>query len=137
MVTYQKVSYLCIDEFQNVSTFDNPVAFQKRLRSLWQRHQNVTYCLFESKRHMLLDVFTNSELLSTSQINFLKALLANEPQLFAKSTIAKYRLGTSDNITKIKKALIDKDILDDKAGILSLQDPMYAHWLKSRYFGRR
>lgn len=49
---------ICIDEFQNVSTFDNQLAFQKKLRSHWQKHQHVAYCLYGSKRHMLMDVFT-------------------------------------------------------------------------------
>ncbi|MCF8357544.1 MAG: ATP-binding protein [Prolixibacteraceae bacterium] len=51
---------ICIDEFQNLSNFENPLAFQKKLRSNWQKHQLTSYCLFGSKRHMLIDVFTNS-----------------------------------------------------------------------------
>ena len=50
---------ICIDEFQNISTFEYPLAFQKKLRSQWQKHQHVSYCLYGSKRHMLMDVFTN------------------------------------------------------------------------------
>ena len=50
---------ICIDEFQNISTFENPIAFQKKLRSQLQKHQHVSYCLYGSKRHMLMDVFTN------------------------------------------------------------------------------
>ena len=50
---------VCIDEFQSIGDFKNPVAFQKKLRSHWQRHTHVAYCLYGSKRHMLLDVFTN------------------------------------------------------------------------------
>ena len=51
---------VCIDEFQNISEFDNPDYFQKKLRSHWQQHQNVAYCLYGSKRHMMLEVFTDS-----------------------------------------------------------------------------
>jgi len=50
---------ICIDEFQNISYFTDPLSFQKKLRSHWQRHQNVSYCLYGSKRHMLMDVFTS------------------------------------------------------------------------------
>ena len=50
---------VCIDEFQSLADFEEPLAFQKKLRSHWQRHTHVTYCLYGSKRHMLLDVFTN------------------------------------------------------------------------------
>ena len=51
---------ICIDEFQNITTFENQLAFQKKLRSHWQKHQHVSYCLYGSKRHMLMDVFTSS-----------------------------------------------------------------------------
>jgi len=53
---------VCIDEFQNISTFDDPLAFQKRLRSSWQKHQHTAYCLYGSKRHMMIDVFTSSSM---------------------------------------------------------------------------
>ena len=49
---------VCIDEFQSISDFKNPLAFQKKLRSHWQMHTHVAYCLYGSKRHMLLEVFT-------------------------------------------------------------------------------
>jgi hypothetical protein len=53
---------ICIDEFQNISEFENPEAFQKTLRAHWQKHQNVSYCLYGSKRHMLMDVFTSASM---------------------------------------------------------------------------
>jgi len=53
---------VCIDEFQNIAEFSEPVFFQKKLRSHWQNHQNVSYCLYGSKRHMMLDVFTNASM---------------------------------------------------------------------------
>jgi len=50
---------VCIDEFQNIGNFDNPLALQRKLRAHWQHHQHVGYCLYGSKRHMLLDIFSN------------------------------------------------------------------------------
>jgi hypothetical protein len=44
---------VCVDEFQNVLSYENSSALQKELRSSWQKHSNVTYCLYGSKRHML------------------------------------------------------------------------------------
>ena len=55
----KKQIILCIDEFQNISEFDHPVDFQKKLRAHWQLHQHVTYCLYGSKRHMLMEVFSS------------------------------------------------------------------------------
>ena len=49
-------------DLQNIASFDEPLYFQKRLRSHWQRHQKVSYCLYGSKRHMMMDIFTNPQM---------------------------------------------------------------------------
>ncbi len=41
---------VCIDEFQQVADVADSVNFQKKLRSVWQHQQNVTYCMFGSKK---------------------------------------------------------------------------------------
>lgn len=219
---------VCIDEFQNIAEFDNPQYFQKKLRSHWQQHQNVSYCLYGSKRHMMLDVFTNSsmpfykfgdllflekietpswvkfiteqflktnksiyqsqvelivrladnhpyyvqqlaqqvwlrtqeecseqivrdahiaiveqlsllfvtitESLTNNQINFLRAMVAGESAMSSAEVISKYRLVSSANVTRSRKSLIGKDILDNKANKISFQDPMYHYWLANSYF---
>lgn len=53
---------VCIDEFQNIAEFEDPLFFQRRLRAHWQRHRNVSYCLYGSKRHMMMEVFTDSSM---------------------------------------------------------------------------
>ena len=53
---------VCIDEFQNVSSYEDALGFQRKLRAHWQRHNQVGYCMFGSKRHMLLDIFSNYEM---------------------------------------------------------------------------
>ncbi|MCD4734984.1 MAG: ATPase [Bacteroidales bacterium] len=50
---------ICINEFQNLAYFEDPLAFQKKMRSFWQQHQFANYCLYGSKRHMLTEVFTS------------------------------------------------------------------------------
>ena len=218
---------VCIDEFQNIAEFDDPLFFQKRLRSHWQKHQNVSYCLYGSKRHMMLEVFTGTsmpfykfgdmiflekidteswidfiverfsstgklisadqagqivrmtdnhpyyvqqlsqqvwlrtsskcddvivqqahisltgqlsllfatitEALTATQINFLKALISGETALSSAGVMTKYRLVSSAHVSRSRKALIEKDILDDRAGVISFQDPFYRFWLE-RYF---
>lgn len=57
-----KQMIVCIDEFQNIENFTDSKAFQARLRSHWQLHQNVCYCLYGSKRHMLLNILSNYEM---------------------------------------------------------------------------
>lgn len=61
---YGKKMVVCIDEFQNINEYDDPLAFQRKLRSHWQKHTDVCYCLYGSKRHMLLDIFIITTCLS-------------------------------------------------------------------------
>ncbi|MEI6435334.1 MAG: hypothetical protein WCP32_10860 [Bacteroidota bacterium] len=50
---------VCIDEFQNLGFFNEPLEFQKTLRAHWQLHKNAVYILLGSRRHMLTDLFNN------------------------------------------------------------------------------
>lgn len=52
---------LCIDEFQNISAMQDSLQIEKELRSSWQHHQKVSYCLYGSKRHMMKDIFNKEE----------------------------------------------------------------------------
>ncbi len=221
---------ICIDEFQNIAEFTDPDYFQKKLRSHWQQHQHVAYCLYGSKRHMMLEVFTNSskpfykfgnliflnkidtpylveffntrfadtgksitneashliaaladnhpyyaqqlaqlswlrtknecteeivreahealveqlsllfvtitENLTTQQLCYLKALIAGEKSISSTSVMHRYNITSTTSVARSKAALIKNDILDSKAGEISFQDPIYAYWLKTQYFGK-
>lgn len=48
---------VCIDEFQQVGEYPDSLYFQRKLRSHWQHHQHVSYCLFGSKKHMMTELF--------------------------------------------------------------------------------
>ena len=220
---------VCVDEFQNIAEFTDPDYFQKRLRSHWQQHQHVAYCLYGSKRHMMLEVFTNSskpfykfgnliflnkietshlveffqsrfadtnkriteeastliaaltdnhpyyaqqlaqlswlrtedvctaeivreahaglveqlsllfvtitETLTTQQLNYLRALIAGEKSISSTEVMHRYRISSPTSIARSKAALVKNDILDNQAGCYSFQDPIYAYWLETQYFG--
>jgi len=219
---------ICIDEFQNIAGFDDQLAFQKKLRSHWQKHSKTSYCLYGSKRHMMMDVFTSVNMpfykfgdimflekisgedwlpfllkrfkdtgkeirtdaadeiitladchpyyvqqlaqqawlrtkricnieiveesheslilqmsllfqtitdgLSNTQVNFLKALICDEKQLSSADTLRKYRLGSSANISRIRDALIFKEIIEVQMKEYVFLDPVYKFWLKKFYF---
>lgn len=225
----KKISVVvCIDEFQSIGDFAESLAFQRKLRSHWQRHHSVAYCLYGSKRHMLLDIFSNAampfykfgdilflqkisnknwgefvkkrfeetskkitlaqaeylaelvdnhsyyvqqlaqqawlrtktsctkaiiddslqgiknqlsllfvgqiEAMATTQINFLKAVLNNETAFQSQDVLKRYNLGTSANISKIKTALMNKEIIDISAQKVEILDPIFKLWLKEEYF---
>jgi hypothetical protein len=81
---------ICMDEFQNISDFENPLALQKKLRSHWQKHQSTSYCLYGSKRHMLMDVFTSSSMpfYKFGDIIFLQKIDEKELVHFIKNRFA-------------------------------------------------
>ncbi len=219
---------VCIDEFQNTAFFEQPLAFQKKIRSFWQTHQNTAYCLYGSKRHMLMEVFSSpsmpfykfgdhlfldkiperywqvfirekflatgksltkkqagriaslmenhpyyvqqlaqlcwfrtrkklsdrmireaveslvlqlsllfqniTEALTTSQVNFLLALIDGVEKLTSKKTIETYCLNSSAQVIQIKKALINKEIIDERvSGKPEILDPVYKIWLRKQY----
>jgi len=223
---------VCIDEFQNTAFFEQPLAFQKKVRSFWQTHQNTAYCLYGSKRHMLMEVFSSpsmpfykfgdlifldkipenhwqsfirekflatgkiitkkqagyiafimenhpyyvqqlaqlcwlrtnkrvtntiietsaeslvlqlsllfqniTEALTTSQVNFLLALIDGVEKLTSKKTIETYRLNSSAQVIQIKNALINKEIINERIpGKPEILDPVYKIWLKNQYRSRQ
>jgi hypothetical protein len=53
---------VCVDEFQNINFMDDGIAFQKKLRAHWQKHQAANYILYGSRRHLMMDFFTKSSM---------------------------------------------------------------------------
>jgi hypothetical protein len=80
---------------------------------------------------------TITETLTTNQLNLIKALLAGETALSSSEVLSKYRLVSSANVNRSRKSLISRDILDDNAGKLSFQDPLFRYWLQNDYFSFR
>lgn len=219
---------VCIDEFQNINEYEESLAFQRKLRAHWQKQTSVCYCLYGSKRHMLLDIFndysmpfykfgdilflhkigrgdwvsfistrftdTGKEIseslcnqiagrvkdhpyyvqqlsqqvwlrtnkkctgeiideafssltdqlsllfaniidgLTSKQINFLLAVVDGVANFSSRETLTKYKLGTSANIKNLRKATLEKDLIDILPGnVIEIQDPVFEYWLKNVY----
>ena len=71
---------ICIDEFQNLAKIKNYDSLEQKMRSVWQHQQNVTYCLYGSKRHMMMEIFNSSSkpFYRFGQIMFLTKIAENE-----------------------------------------------------------
>jgi AAA+ ATPase superfamily predicted ATPase len=50
----------CIDEFQKIAEWADGKAVLEKLRSYWQNHNQVSYCLYGSKRHLMSSLFAHS-----------------------------------------------------------------------------
>ena len=219
---------VCIDEFQNLGNFEHAIDFQKNLRAVWQRHKNVCYCLYGSKRHMMIEFFqsqsmpfykfgstmflekidvdhwtkfiTNSfkktnkkistkhaidlantvkchsyyvqqlshltwvrtvdevtediindaihdiitqnalfyqkvyEELSYTQVNFLKALANGEKRFSSKRVLSDYKLGVPSNVSKIKEALEQKEVIDTFQPEITFLDPVFELWFQKTIY---
>ena len=53
---------VCIDEFQQIGNFPDSLEVQKRIRGVWQLQEEVSYCLYGSKKHMLTNLFQNKRM---------------------------------------------------------------------------
>ncbi len=75
-----------------------------------------------------------TEDLSAYQMNFLHALVNDVHTGFTQSAVlSNYQLGTAANITRLKKALIEKDLITLSAPkYLEMSDPILSLWLKKR-----
>lgn len=72
-----------------------------------------------------------TENLTTYQMNFLKAVLDGVHSEFTRQEIIqKYQLGTSANVSIIKRALIKKELIEIEKRQVVISDPVMAVWLK-------
>jgi hypothetical protein len=221
---------ICLDEFQNLSSFNDYLFFEKKLRACWQRHKSVTYCLYGSKRHMMTDIFNNpskpfyrfgdivllqkietkkwvsficksfaatdkqidektagiiplvmknhswyvqqlahyawnvthkrattteiytalkelinantplyqkeTESISHTQLNLLKAVAKDETQFTSTAVMNKHQLGTPRNVSKNKTVLINNDIIHEINNKFEFVDPAFELWFKKQFFNQ-
>ena len=74
------------------------------------------------------------EILSTTQINFLKAISQGELKLTSIAVMQKYQLGTPRNVQKNKVVLTYNDMLNFENGKYVFLDPVFEIWFKKVFF---
>jgi hypothetical protein len=219
---------VCIDEFQQIGEMGDSITIQKRIRGVWQHQQNVSYCLFGSKKHLMSNLFQNKRMpfymfgemiyldriptekwvpfiisrfksqgmiissekavricetvdnyssyvqqlawnvmaetdkevtdqnieegistllqqcnslfvqqtegLTSYQLNFIRALCSGIHIGFGeKNVLERFPLGTKSNISRIKMALIQREIIDENKGSVFLTDKVFESWFKREF----
>jgi hypothetical protein len=71
-----------------------------------------------------------TEILSSTQLNLLKAVASGEKHLTSAETMIKYHLGTPRNVSKNKSVLLNKDILGESEGSFFFLDPAFEIWYR-------
>lgn len=216
---------VCIDEFQQIGEMPDSLTIQKTIRSVWQHHRNVSYCLFGSKQHLMTDLFYSRKMpfyqfgdmfflkkiptekwtpfiisrfkdagkdipeelareicqtvdnyssyvqqlawnvlvvsdtvvtrqsfqegleatfaqatpffveqtanLTAYQLNLIRAICAGYHEDFGKKEVTSlYDLGSRSNLVKLKKALIEREIIEQTENGLFISDPLFERWFK-------
>jgi hypothetical protein len=73
------------------------------------------------------------EALSNTQLNLIVAILEGETQLTSAATMQKYNLGTPRNVSKNKKVLEEKDLVEIHGESITFNDPIFEYWLRNGY----
>ena len=118
---------VCIDEFQQLANLPTWKNLEAMLRAEWQLQHHTTYCLYGSKTHMMKDNFNkaSSPFFKFGQLMNLKRI--------AKDIVEKYGLGQPQSITRNKKVLVEKDLVEKHLQDFSFVDPVFELWLKREY----
>jgi len=218
---------VCIDEFQQLANLPEYKDMEGKMRSVWQQQQLTSYCLYGSKRNMMLNIFNNAnspfyrfgqvifmqkiakkhwipfiqqsfektgksissemadricdtvschswylqqlcyfiwsftasevteevfalglkqvlnintpmfqndtENLSSTQIEMLKAIADGEQHFSSQAVKQIYNLGNPNTIVKNKKTLQNKDIIEKQGDDFVFVDPIYRLWFKGEY----
>lgn len=75
------------------------------------------------------------EQLTAYQMNFLRCILSGHHDDFGETAVREeFQLGSVSNITRLKTALVDKDIVEMSGKRYYITDPVFALWFRSRMF---
>jgi len=219
---------VCIDEFQQVGEFPDALTVQKRMRGVWQHQDNVSYCLFGSKKHLMTKLFQNRRMpfyqfgemmfldkistadwvpfirsrfesqgksiseelarricetvancssyvqqlawnvlaetdveateqnflggveallaqcsglfeeqlmgLTSYQLNFIRALCDGVHKDFgSKAVMEQYNLGSKSNLSRLKTALRDRELIEINRDGIYIEDPVFCLWFQREY----
>lgn len=122
-------------------TVDNHSSYVQQLAWLVWIHtdETATEKDFESAYQDIIDQNTplfekQTESLTTYQMNFLRAVLEGVHSEFTKQEILnKYQLGTSANISIVKRALEKKELIEIEKRKISIPDPILKEWLRREF----
>lgn len=93
--------------------------------------ESFTYGLEETLAQVTPLFVEKTNALTTYQLNFIRAICQGYHHEFGKAEVtSQYDMGTRSNLEKIKKALIEKEIIDLQEDGYVLTDPLFEYWFK-------
>lgn len=75
-----------------------------------------------------------TENLTTYQMNFLRAITDGvQDEFTSQEVLQKYQLGSSANVSTIKRALVNKELIEVEKRRVTIPDPILTQWLKREF----
>lgn len=129
------VCELC-SRVRNHSSYVQQLAWLTLLRTNKKTDINNLDLAFQDIIDENSSLFTSqTENLTTYQMNFLRAILAGVHKDFTSAEIRNtYNLGSYSNISRIKQALIEKELIHTEKNGIFISDPILEMWLKINIF---
>ena len=81
---------------------------------------------------LVFETMTSS--LTTQQLCYLHAVLAGETVISTAEVLHRHHITSATSASRSKTALLERGLACSIDGRIALADPMYAYWLKNRYF---
>lgn len=83
-------------------------------------------------------VFRNiTDSLTTQQLCYLHAVLAGETVISTSEVLHRHHISSATSASRSKAALLERGVICSLDGKIRFADPVYAFWLKSRYFVKK
>ncbi len=130
-ITTQLASKIC-QHVSNHSSYVQQLAWLVWLKTDYQANEHhIEEALTDLLEQNSMFYSSLVENLTTYQLNFLRAMIDGVTEGFSTSAVlAKYNLGTSSNVARIRKSLEDKEIVDLSGKTVNFLDPVFSVWLK-------
>ena len=130
-----ELSGMIADKMKNHPYYTQQLSQQTWLRTSKDCSEAIVNEAFSSLIGQLSLLFTNIiDTLTSRQISFLIAVADGVVNFSSKDILKQYQLGTSANIKNLKKATLEKDLIDILPGnTIEIQDPAFEYWLKNVY----
>ena len=77
-----------------------------------------------------------TEIMSPTQLNLLKAVAGGEKQLTSSRVMIEYRLGTPRNVSKNKTLLINNDVIGESENGYYFLDPAFELWFRKSFLNQ-
>ena len=83
-------------------------------------------------------VFRNiTDSLTTQQLCYLHAVIAGETVISTSEVLHRHHITSATSASRSKVALMERGIIHNSDGRISMTDPIYSYWLKNRFFNKR